>query len=142
MAQNRIGVARIDGREYDLPHPETLTFREYGLIKRWVGLRAGELEEALQAGDTDPIVAFIVLGMRRAGHKVEPDFILDMDPKLIQVEIDDDEEPADPPVAGAAENSPTSGTATPESGGTPDSSSSSASAPGSSMTSAPTSSTS
>lgn len=139
-----MGTFTVDGRQFDLPAIETLTFRDYGLIKKWTGLRAGELEEAFGAGDSDPVMALMVIGMRRAGHTIEPDFLLDMDPGLLEVQVDAPEVPADPPAEGGetAQPTPTSETVTPETSGIPDSSSSTDSAPGTSESYALASSTS
>lgn len=64
-----IVIAHPDG-ERRYPIPETFTYREIGTIKRVSGLRAGELEDALAAGDVDVIVALAVIAATRAGETV------------------------------------------------------------------------
>lgn len=55
----------LDG-EYPLDI-DTLTNREYHEIKRVSGVRAGELNESLFAGDLDVVVALALIAMKRNG---------------------------------------------------------------------------
>lgn len=60
------GVGRgVDG-EYEFDHT-TFKQREYHLIKTVAGVRALEIEEALNAGDLDMVVAFAKIALERAG---------------------------------------------------------------------------
>jgi hypothetical protein len=60
------GVAGFDG-EYPVDIG-SFTMRELQIIKRMSGVRAGELEEAFGAGDSDLILAVAVIAVRRNGR--------------------------------------------------------------------------
>lgn len=60
------GVPPLDG-EYELPSILTLSHRENHIIKQETGVRAGEIREALAAGDQDIVVALALIALRRAG---------------------------------------------------------------------------
>jgi hypothetical protein len=49
----------------------SFTMRELQIIKRMSGVRAGELEEAFTAGDTDLLLAIAVIAVRRNGKQWE-----------------------------------------------------------------------
>lgn len=49
----------------------SFTMRELQIIKRMSGVRAGELEEAFNAGDSDLILAIAVIAVRRNGKQWE-----------------------------------------------------------------------
>lgn len=49
----------------------SFTMRELQIIKRMSGVRAGELEEAFSAGDSDLILAIAVIAVRRNGKAWE-----------------------------------------------------------------------
>ena len=51
---------------------ENLTAGELHEIKKLTGLRVGEFEEAAEARDTDLVVAFALVALRRAGKKPDP----------------------------------------------------------------------
>lgn len=57
--------------------PESLTYRELHQIKAWSGVRAGELDEAFGAGDSDLNLAIAAIVMMRAGKRVDHDVLLD-----------------------------------------------------------------
>jgi hypothetical protein len=57
--------------------PQSLTNREGHELKRMSGIRIGELEDALMAGDNDVLVAFAVLILRRNGKRFEEDRLWD-----------------------------------------------------------------
>lgn len=73
-------LAPYDG-EY--PFEGDFTMRELHTIKRISGIRAGELDEALNAGDTDILVAITVIAMERAGQKGIEDDIWNAKPGSI-----------------------------------------------------------
>lgn len=103
-------------RRYQLP--SSYTYREMGRIKTITGLRAGEIEQALIAGDSEVIIAIAVIAAERSGDKVDIDKIGDLEFGAITVE----EEPDPTPAAddAAATDEPSSLTPeTPEAGGTP-----------------------
>jgi hypothetical protein len=60
------GVPGFDG-EYPVDIG-SFTMRELQIIKRMSGVRAGELEEAFGAGDSDLILAVAVIAVRRNGR--------------------------------------------------------------------------
>lgn len=58
---------RIDGREY--PVPDKWTLGEQALFKTVAGVRMLELDEAMQAGDPQVLMALFMIVKRRAGEK-------------------------------------------------------------------------
>lgn len=64
------GVPPWDG-EYEFDG--NLKNRELHRIKKITGIRAGELVEALAAGDTDVLVALAVIVLERDGKSVDAD---------------------------------------------------------------------
>lgn len=83
--------------ELDLSH---FTHREWSIIKREAGVRAGEFWDALNAGDADVILALAVVAMRRAGKdpsRYEIDALWDTDAGKITLDASDVEDDADPP---------------------------------------------
>lgn len=86
-------IAFPDG-ERRYPMPESFTYREMGVIKRITGLRAGELEEALTAGDVDVIVALAVIAGTRAGDTVSADDFENLEFGAIEI-ADDEERPTE-----------------------------------------------
>jgi hypothetical protein len=73
------GIPPYDGT-HDLDLGEflgSLTNRELHRIKVMSGVRAGELYEALVAGDSDLIVAFTVIVLERKGRRVDEDLFWD-----------------------------------------------------------------
>ena len=97
------------------PIPESFTYRELQTIKTVTGLRPGDFEEALTSGDPDIVIALAVICSSRAGHKITPEMLLDLEIGAIGVE-DDDENPTTAAIE-AANNEET--TTTHEDGGTP-----------------------
>lgn len=88
----------VDGRSYDIP--DSFTYREMSVIKKLSGIRAGEIAAALEAGDTDLIVAITVIAMRRAGNNVSDDFLFDLPADGIQI-VGEPEADANPPAKAA-----------------------------------------
>ena len=60
------GIHGFDGT-YEMSDDIGWTNRELHIIKRISGVRAGEIVEALQAGDNDVIVAIAVIAVRQSG---------------------------------------------------------------------------
>lgn len=87
------GIPGLDG-DYPLPDTE-FTGRELHFIKQHAGVRAGEIEEALGAGDYDIILAIAAIAMQRAGRDVSMDALLDAPTGKIQVIVEDDARPPD-----------------------------------------------
>lgn len=69
------GTAEGKGRRYFVVRgerfdwPGEFTGRELQFIKLETGLRSGELDEALEAGDVEAMLALVVVAMRRAGRE-------------------------------------------------------------------------
>lgn len=101
-------------RAFDVPDP--MTYRELGKVKRMTGYRAGEIGEALMAGDTDTVLALAVIASERAGEPVTLTQLEDLEVGQIRVEVEDDE---DPTTAGDADAGDEPAAATPVDGGTP-----------------------
>lgn len=78
------GLGKLDG-EYDcnlgemlsLGSPEALTNREGHRIKQMSGVRAGELDDALEAGDNDVMLALAAIVLSRAGKTFDDDVLWD-----------------------------------------------------------------
>lgn len=91
------GVPGLDG-EYDLDL--TFTHRDYRTIKQLSGVRALEVEDALQAGDMDVILAVAEIALQRAGvpHSIEQ--LWDAEGgslKLVQEEAEEEADALPPP---------------------------------------------
>ncbi len=89
----------IDGNEY--PIPQSFTFKEMSLIKRLSGVRAGELQQAMDAGDTDLMAAIAIIAMRRSGAEVDEAKFFDAD--IGSVTVTGPEEVNGGPPGGAAD---------------------------------------
>jgi hypothetical protein len=97
---------RIDGSEYELP--ETFTFREMGMVKRVTGLRAGEIYDAFASGDTDAIMAFALVAMKRADPATPESVLLDKDIGVVEFVADEPKAAdVDPPATTPVEETPT-----------------------------------
>lgn len=99
------------------PMPENFTYREMGRIKTLTGIRAGEIEDALLAGDTDVIVAISQIAAERAGDSAPMEALENLEFGAIRVEVETDPTPAAPEAAEADDASAPQ--TTPEPGGTP-----------------------
>lgn len=89
---------------FDGDHPIDLSYftnAELRTIKRLAGVRAGELEEAVAAGDNDLLVCFAVIALERAGRTMDEQAInlLWAAPagKIVLVAGDEEEAGAGPP---------------------------------------------
>jgi hypothetical protein len=99
------GIPGFDG-EYPLD-VSYFTNRELHTIKELSKVRAGELSEALQAGDNDVLVALAVIAVQRAGKPVPKDASPFWDaPSGSSLEFVLDEENDASPPASAPENGP------------------------------------
>jgi hypothetical protein len=72
--------------------PDEFTLREMRSIKTLTGLLPGQIEEALDQGDLDIVLALVIISAARAGKKVTEETVLDW----TLSEIDFVEEPATP----------------------------------------------
>src|SRR3954451_17021770 len=97
------GVPGFDGRYPLNLSEEPFTMWELHLIKKVSGIRAGELEEASDAGDSDLVVVLAVVAMRRAGkvrkeHAIQvADLLMDSAAGVIRYREDDKGDDASPP---------------------------------------------
>jgi hypothetical protein len=87
-------VPGLDG-EYDLDM--TFTHRDFHTIKQVAGIRANEVQGALEAGDMDIIVAMAEIALRRAGKVHLVDQLWDAEAGSITLDVEDLEEDASPP---------------------------------------------
>lgn len=72
------------------------TNRELHEIKRLTGVRAGELQDAFDAGDSDLIVAIAAIALKRAGKQVVDDLLWDAEAGSVMfVAGEDDAGPPD-----------------------------------------------
>ena len=105
-----IHIEGIPGLDGDYPLPDTeFTGRELHLIKQHAGVRAGEIEEALDAGDYDVILCVTMIAMQRAGRTVDMDALLDASTGKIQVIAEDDAGPPALTPTGPGDSAATSG---------------------------------
>lgn len=107
------------------PIPEGFTYRELQIIKVNTGLRPGDFEDALEAGDPDMQIMLAYICARRAGHKISIDQLMELEVGAISVEAEDDD-----PTSAAEDANEAATLTTREDGGTPDSHASTASDPG------------
>jgi len=61
----------------EFPVPEEFTLREMRVIKNLTGLLPGQIEEALNQGDLDIVMALVIVSANRAGKKLEEETVLD-----------------------------------------------------------------
>lgn len=83
----------------------SLNMGELHLIKKLTGLRAGELGEAFDAGDSDLSVAIAAVTIERTGKRVAPDEIWKI--TKITVVFDDEEESEEDDASPPDETPPT-----------------------------------
>ena len=125
MAELIIDIPPFTG-SYELA-TDGFTGDELHEIKKISGVRAGELSEAITAGDYDLVVAFAVIALRRAGVTVDPAQIMAATVGSITVIPDEEVEPVRPPASAATSgdaSSPGGNDAQPEPNGHSGSSSS------------------
>lgn len=92
-------LAPLDGEyEFEMSRFKGTDLR---IIKQIAGVRGNELEEALQAGDYDLVIAFAAIALSRAGKTVTPEQLLEADVGSITIDYSDDTEEVEerPPVS-------------------------------------------
>ena len=77
--------------------PEEFTLREMKTIKNVSGLLPGQIEEALEQGDTGVVTALVVVAAQRSGKRLTEDMVLDW--TLSDLEFLGDEEDEEKPKA-------------------------------------------
>ena len=75
------------------------TLGELRIIKKEAGVRAGEIEDAMRAGDTDLLVAFALIALKRSGREVAPERLWEADSAGIELDLSDEEEVEATPLA-------------------------------------------
>ncbi len=93
------GVHGLNG-EYETDF-SYFTNREWRTIKELSGVRMGEFEKAMEAGDNDLIVAMTVIALRRRNIDVNVDALWDAEAGKILLRMDDEDAGDDalPPVS-------------------------------------------
>jgi len=104
-----VAEIKIGKKTYPIPADLSFTYRELGIIKRISGVRSREFQDAIDAGDTDLMVAFAVISARRAGDNLDVEELLDGDIDSIQFIADDVVEGDVVPPAETATVEPSSG---------------------------------
>lgn len=101
---------------------DRFTNGELRLIKREANVRAGEIEEALQAGDNDVLVCFALIALKRAGRDIPPEALWEAEAGSITIDTADEEAeddaspPETGPVSNESENGPTASSSPSSSG--------------------------
>lgn len=100
------GLGSLDGSyEFD---DSRFTMGDFRTIKRIAGVRAGELGDALAAGDTDLIVAIAVIALERNGRVGAEDMLWTADAGQLSLTLGGGDD-ADPPPVEPAGSKPSSG---------------------------------
>lgn len=85
------GIPGFDGA-YPLDDDVGWTMRELNIIKRISGVRAGEIPEAIEAGDTDVLGSIAVIAVRQSGKEWQRFEALLWDSSFGSISIEDDDE--------------------------------------------------
>jgi hypothetical protein len=91
------GIPPYDG-EY--PFEGGFNYGELRTIKRIAGVRAGELYDALEGGDSDVVVAAAIIALERAGKTVDEQDFWKADSGAIRLESTPSAVPTTPPAGG------------------------------------------
>jgi hypothetical protein len=104
-------IIEIDGVEY--PFPTKFSYGDLTTIKRIAKVHGGELEAALEAGDSDVIIALAAIALERAGLTPDLDklYALEVGAIVAKEETGQEEDTTLPPVA-AGEDLPGNGKST------------------------------
>src|SRR5215203_1654 len=89
------GVHKAYDGEYEFDIGAGFTNREWHIIKQIAGVRVGEFDDALSAGDNDLVVAIATIVLKRYGKEVDADTLWDTAAGTITMEVEDEVE-ADP----------------------------------------------
>ena len=110
------GLGSLDGSyEFD---DSRFTMGDFRTIKRIAGVRAGELTDALAAGDTDLMVAIAVIALERNGKHGAEDVLWTADVGQISLTLGDGD--ASPPDVTPDGSKPSSGDGSTVSSGNPE----------------------
>ncbi len=95
---DRIIISGVDAYDGPYDFDPSFTNRELHTIKRLTGVRAGELGDALEAGDSDLLVALAAIAIVRAGKQLDENLLWDAEGGSITYEGGiEEEDDADPP---------------------------------------------
>jgi len=86
--------SRVDG-SYDLDLEDSFNGNELHLIKKYAGVRVGEISEAMGAGDYDLVVCLTKIAIDRSGKDVPMERLMEAKVGAIQFEQTDAEKAAD-----------------------------------------------
>lgn len=90
------GVSKALDGDYDLDLGY-LTNRDFHTIKRVAGVRVGELDDALAAGDLDVVLALAVIALKRHGKTFRDDDLWDAEAGTISFVPEPEEAPTGSP---------------------------------------------
>lgn len=94
MAETKIVIDGVDGLDGEYPIDLSyFTSRELHAIKKLTGLRVGELDDAMAAGDSDVLVAFAVLALQRNDKRVDEDALWDAPAGSVTIVVGEDDTP-------------------------------------------------
>lgn len=105
------GVPPWDGT-YELDE-SYFTNRELHTIKKVAGVRAGELADAFQAGDSDIVIALAVIAAARQGTTIPPDDLWDAKAGAIRAEFGEEVDAGPPDVTESGDASASGESTTP-----------------------------
>lgn len=105
----KVAIDNVPGLDGTYEFNDPLTNDDYRFIKREAGVRAGELHEAMLAGDNDLAVCFAIIAIRRSGREFDPRLLWDAEAGHITIDASDEEPDNNPPVSAPASDSSGSG---------------------------------
>jgi|688.fasta_scaffold45502_3 hypothetical protein len=77
----------------EFPMPEELTFRELQEIKTFAGVMPAEIPDALEGGDPNVLVAFVMIAAKRCGKRIAEGTVLDWSMNSIEFVEDEADKP-------------------------------------------------
>lgn len=77
----------------EFPMPEELTFRELQEIKTFAGLMPAEIPDALEGGDPNVLVAFVMIAAKRTGKRLAEGTVLDWSMNAIEFIEEESDKP-------------------------------------------------
>jgi len=83
----------IDGRTYEMPEFDSLTFREAKLMKQNTGLTMGRMLAAFEEMDSEVILALALVAIRRQDGSVDVEALYDLPINKVQLVVPEADEP-------------------------------------------------
>lgn len=116
------GVHKAYDGEYEFDIGAGFTNREWHIIKQIAGVRVGEFDDALAAGDNDLVVAIATIVLKRYGKEVDADTLWDTAAGTITMEVDEvpDEDPTPLPDTRTSSSPESSGRTSENGSGSPE----------------------